>query len=174
VSWDTLAGGVYWSSLRDRVADATDDPVNPVGGDQARAIEELERAYGSREIPFGSWHGDWTPWNMTRVDGSLFVWDWERAEGPVPIGLDLVHFDFDVRVKIDGLSSARAIHDSALELGWRLETLGLPSGLTHLLATLHVLEMTLRFQEARAQGVNVADTIYGPALHAILRSRSAA
>jgi hypothetical protein len=174
VSWNALADGAYWSSLRDRVGDAANDLTNPLGGDQARAVDELERAYGSREVPFGSWHGDWTPWNMTRVDGSLFVWDWERAEGPVPVGLDLLHFDFDVRVKIDGHSPSRAIHESVVELGPRLEALGLPSGLTHLLATLHLLEMTLRFQQARAQGVDVADTIYGPALQAILRSRTAA
>jgi hypothetical protein len=174
VSWDTVAESAYWSSLLDRVTDATDDPTNHMGSDQAHAFEQLELAYGSREVPFGSWHGDWTPWNMTRVDGSLFVWDWERAEGPVPIGLDLAHFDFDVRVKIDGRTPTRAIHESVLESGPRLEALGLPSGLTHLVASLHLLEMTLRFQQARAQGVDVADTIYGPALQAILRSRSAA
>jgi hypothetical protein len=85
-----------------------------------------------------------------------------------------MHFDFDVRVKIDGRPADRAIHDSVLESGPRLEALGLPSGLSHLLATLHLLEMTLRFQQARTQGVHVADTIYGPALRAILSSRPAA
>jgi hypothetical protein len=174
VTWDALAESKYWSSVRRRIEIAERDPSNPVRADHSRAFEQLERAYGSRDIPFGSWHGDWTPWNMTRVDGSLFVWDWERAEGPVPIGLDLVHFDFDVRVKIHGQSPAHAIDGSLLELGPRLETLGLPSGLTHLLVSLHLLEMTLRFQQARAQGVDVADSIYGPALRATLASRAAA
>ena len=174
VAWDRLDASPYWSTLGGRVASACEDTGNVVAGDQELAFKQLEQTYGSRELPFGSWHGDWTPWNMTRVDGSLFVWDWERAEGSVPIGLDLMHFDFDVRVKINGVSPARAIDDSVLEMGPPLETLGLPSGLTNLVASLHVLEMTLRFQEARTQGVDVADTIYGPALRAILRSRSAA
>jgi hypothetical protein len=174
VSWDTAADSTYWSALHARVTEAAADPGNPVGVAQAEALEQLDRAYGSRDIPFGAWHGDWTPWNMTRVDDTLYVWDWERAEGPVPVGLDLMHFDFDVRVKIDGRPAERAVHDSVLESGPRLEALGLPSGLAHLLASLHLLEMTLRFQQARTQGVHVADTIYGPALRAILRSRTAA
>jgi hypothetical protein len=174
VAWSALDDSDFWSSLRRRIEVAQRDPSNPLSTEHTHAFEQLERAYGSRDVPFGSWHGDWTPWNMTRVDDSLFVWDWERAEGPVPVGLDLVHFDFDVRVKIHGRSPAHAIEGSMLELGPRLETLGLPSGLTHLLVSLHLLEMTLRFQQARAQGMDVADSIYGPALRAILASRAAA
>jgi hypothetical protein len=174
VSWDALAASAYWSVVQRRVNDAAGDAGNPVASAQAEAFEQLTTGYGSRDIPFGSWHGDWTPWNMTRVDDTLYVWDWERAEGPVPVGLDLMHFDFDVRVKIQGRPAERAIRDSALESRTRLEALGLPSGLSHLLASLHLLEMTLRFQEARARGVRVADTIYGPALRAILSSSPAA
>ena len=174
VTWDELAESAYWSSLHRRVTDATADPGNAVGPAQAQLFERLAEAYGSREIPFGSWHGDWTPWNMARVDDTLYVWDWERAEGPVPVGLDLMHFDFDVRVKIDGRSAERAVHDSMTASGPRLGALGLPSGLSHLLAALHLLEMTLRFHEARTQGVIVTDTIYGPALRAILSSPTAA
>jgi hypothetical protein len=172
VSWETLAASRYWSGLRERVAGA--GVGDPVGAAQIGAVEQLERSYGTREIPFGTWHGDWTPWNMTRVDDTLYVWDWERAGGPVPVGLDLMHFDFDVRVKIQGRSPEQAIHDSVLETGPRLEALGLPSGLSHALGTLHLLEMTVRFQQARGSGVDVADTIYAPALRAILSSRTAA
>jgi len=173
VSWDALAASPYWSTLQRRVNVAAGDAGNPVGPAQAEAFERLAAGYGARDVPFGSWHGDWTPWNMTRVHDTLYVWDWERAEGPVPVGLDLMHFDFDVRVKIHGRSVKQAIHDSARESGARLEALGLPSGLSDLVATLHLLEMTLRFQEARTLGVNVTDTIYGPALRANLSSRTA-
>ncbi len=174
VTWEALADAPYWAALGERLGAASADPTNPLRGEQAQAFEQLGRVYGTRELPFGSWHGDWTPWNMTRVDGALYVWDWERAEGPVPVGLDLLHFDFDVRVKIDGRSPDLAIRDSVLGTGPRLEALGLPSGLAHLLASVHLLEMTLRFQEARSHGVDVADTIYGPALRAMLDSRAAA
>lgn len=174
VSWDALTASAYWSLLLRRVTEAAADTGNPVGAAQAEAVEQLERGYGTRDVPFGSWHGDWTPWNMTRVDGTLYVWDWERAEGSVPVGLDLMHFDFDVRVKIEGRPAEQAIHASVLASAPRLEALGLPSGLEHLLATLHLLEMTLRFQEARTRGVHVADTIYGPALRSILGARTAA
>jgi hypothetical protein len=174
ITWHTLTSSPYWASVRARVLEAVADRTNPIGADQEALVEILESTYGARDVVFGAWHGDWTPWNMTSVDDTLFVWDWERADDPVPVGLDLVHFDFDVRVKIEGRSPGRAAHASILEDGPRLESLGLPSGMAHLLAGAHLLEMTLRFQQARTQGVDVTDTIYGPALRAMLRSRTAA
>jgi len=45
-------------------------------------------------IRFGTWHGDWTAWNMAVVDGKALVWDWERYEHDVPIGFDALHYAF--------------------------------------------------------------------------------
>ncbi len=165
-----LGRSPYWRELSERLDATSDDGVS--NGAQTAALELLERQAGGRELPFGSWHGDWTPWNMTRADGRLFVWDWERARDGVPVGADLMHFDFDVRVKIDGRTPERAIRESMQELGPRLETLGVPSGLVSALGMLHLLEMSLRFREARAAGLDVEDHIYGPALASAVESRS--
>ena len=52
--------------------------------------------------PFGSWHGDWMPWNLLRSGTDLWVWDWERSASGVPVGLDAAHFRFDIESKIRG------------------------------------------------------------------------
>jgi hypothetical protein len=43
-------------------------------------------------LRYGSWHGDWTPWNLTVADGQVRVWDWEKFQGDVPIGFDTIHY----------------------------------------------------------------------------------
>ena len=47
---------------------------------------------GHRPVDFGSWHGDWAPWNMGYRDDIVQLWDWERFSSPVPIGFDAIHF----------------------------------------------------------------------------------
>jgi hypothetical protein len=47
----------------------------------------------ARPMAVGCWHGDFGPWNMARGgDGMLEVWDWERFETDVPVGLDAAHY----------------------------------------------------------------------------------
>lgn len=42
--------------------------------------------------PVGSWHGDFGPWNMATDGATTQVWDWERFEQDVPVGLDAAHY----------------------------------------------------------------------------------
>ncbi len=51
----------------------------------------LER-YGAVEWSFGPWHGDFGPWNMLRTSSIPMVWDWERFDTQMPVGLDALHF----------------------------------------------------------------------------------
>lgn len=46
----------------------------------------------SGTVPFGSWHGDLGPWNMTTDGTETLIWDWERFNGTVPIGFDAAHY----------------------------------------------------------------------------------
>ena len=43
---------------------------------------------GTAVLSYGSWHGDWTPWNMAITHTGLLVWDWERLDHGVPVGFD--------------------------------------------------------------------------------------
>ena len=55
-----------------------------------------------RPLPLGGWHGDWTPWNMSRRRGRLQLWDWERFETGVPRGLDRCHYGVNAVTRRDG------------------------------------------------------------------------
>ncbi len=161
-----LAESGYWRRTMERI-DRTDNDSD--GGKTLRiAANRIGNDDGATEMMFGRWHGDWTPWNMSVVDGRLFVWDWERSEEDVPIGLDAAHFDFDVRAKIMGDPPDRAIRTSLLRMGRVLQKLGIDRSLAPLLARLHLVEMNLRFQEGQAIGLEVRDAMYLSALRELL------
>jgi hypothetical protein len=63
-------------------------------------------------LRFGSWHGDWTPWNMAGSDDEVMVWDWEHFESGVPLGYDVLHHHVVAGVR-DGLSP-----EAAFERAW--------------------------------------------------------
>ena len=84
---EVVASG-YTSELARTIARA------PHGPDRAQ-LEGLldgllERSRGG-SLTFGSWHGDWTPWNMACTRSGLLLWDWERFAQGVPVGFDVLH-----------------------------------------------------------------------------------
>jgi len=70
------------------------------------ALERLRVASSDRPLPLGAWHGDWTPWNMSRRKGRLQLWDWERFETGVPRGLDRCHYGVNAVTRRDGTDLA--------------------------------------------------------------------
>ncbi len=67
---------------------------------------------GDMLLRFGRGHGDWTPWNMRRLDGRLVVWDWERSRDGVPVGLDALHYGLLVALNARKLPPPRAVADT--------------------------------------------------------------
>ncbi|WP_155838635.1 hypothetical protein [Arthrobacter castelli] len=57
-----------------------------------RLFESFSAVYGNYVLPFGSWHGDFGPWNLNVRDGIPMIWDWERYQTDVPLGIDAVHY----------------------------------------------------------------------------------
>lgn len=86
---------------------------------------------------FGRCHGDWVPWNLGDVDGSLVVWDWEYSEASAPLGLDEVHGRYQI---------ARIVHGQSDELAFDA------SGATGREALLHPLLVLSRRSWAAATG----------------------
>lgn len=76
--------------------------------------DAISSAAGGIQFSIGAWHGDWTPWNMAISRGRLQLWDWERFETGVPLGLDIVHFAVNAVTRRAGFDVV-AIRD-ALEL----------------------------------------------------------
>jgi hypothetical protein len=69
-------------------------------------LDGLAGLASDRRLPIGAWHGDWTPWNQSRSRGRLQLWDWERFEVGVPIGLDRVHYAVNAKLRSDGATPA--------------------------------------------------------------------
>lgn len=84
-----LGDSEYWARLRDRVAAVCEQPD---GAALAGAAEALEAWAGRLPLSYGSWHGDWTRWNMAVLADTLLVWDWERFTSGVPLGFDALHY----------------------------------------------------------------------------------
>jgi hypothetical protein len=162
----TLGDSPFWRRTVERVNRT--EAGSDTGHELRAAADRIEQDDGDSELFFGRSHGDWTPWNMTVADGRLFVWDWERSEDDVPMGLDAAHFDFEVRAKIKGDPPDRAVRGSLLRARRPLERMGIDGSLAPLLARLHLIEMSLRFQEGQATGLEVRDSMYLSALRELL------
>jgi hypothetical protein len=104
------------------------------------AAGRIGETYGGDEVGFGSWHGDWTPWNMAWHGGRVQLWDWERFDPDVPAGLDLLHYRLQTG---DGYGTWP---DPAI-----LGPLGQEGRTAAITTELYVLELTRRYLVA-AQG----------------------
>ena len=145
-----LAETPFWRRLVDR-ADARATAPRRAASLALRWIEDL---HGRRPIWHGSWHGDWAPQNMSTVGGRLHVWDWERAADGAPLGLDLVHYLFQVefrrRPNVRRAADV-AIHRAAASL----RLLGVPDEDHALMMVCYLAELLLRYEEGRDAGALV-------------------
>ena len=79
----------WWQQISGQIALLGTDVV---GADRLReARDALAEALSGAVLPMASWHGDLTPWNMSRQPSGIAVWDWERYAAAVPWGFDLAH-----------------------------------------------------------------------------------
>ena len=112
-----------------------------------RLHEALAARHGGTTLAFGAWHGDWGPWNMSWLDGISQVWDWERYERGVPVGLDAVHYralPALLQAGDPGLAATTLDGPAARAVG---EVLGQSAGSTQITAVIdsYLLELGTRF-----------------------------
>jgi hypothetical protein len=113
-----LRDSTYWLGLGDRLDGlGADDGGRGVGRALRTAYERIGERAGDVRLRFGSWHGDWTPWNMATLRDTLLVWDWERFDHGVPLGFDAIHHAFQGAVVRDGIdpepAAARCVEEAA-------------------------------------------------------------
>jgi hypothetical protein len=164
ISRRPFAASPYLAGLRRRVEAA--GPALPEASAKTLTglLDGLASRYGSLEVTFGTWHGDWSPWNFARAGDRLYVLDWEHARPAVPYGLDVVHFHYQVAfiLRRMGLAAALALtRERGLPL---LERLGVESGAFPLYLDVHLLEVFLRANEAMRAGGGTIGRFYEPAL----------
>ncbi|MDG6105404.1 hypothetical protein Daura_47540 [Dactylosporangium aurantiacum] len=97
----------YWTRLRARLDTVAE---HQEGGALRTAAERIARAAGGVQLTYGSWHGDWSPWNMAVLADTILVWDWERFTPGVPIGYDALHHALQVGIGREA-SAAQAVND---------------------------------------------------------------
>jgi hypothetical protein len=143
-SSQTLEGSLLWQRSRG-VADRLEDQRHRER--LVRAMDLLaDRAQG-RSWDIGAWHGDWTPWNMARRGNVVQLWDWERFETGVIVGLDRYHYAVNEFCRTHGMSVS-AIH-AALQTLVRDDGAG-PDA--RVLAGIYLVAITVRYLSL-AQGL---------------------
>jgi hypothetical protein len=132
----------YWLGLRSRLADC---PQRHLAASLLEVLSGLEPAVAATSLAFGSWHGDWTPWNMTMLDGRVMVWDWERFETGVPVGYDAIHYRLQDAVSRDGVAPQDAAEATLAGAAEALAPFGIEAAAAPLVATLYLMEIAIRY-----------------------------
>jgi hypothetical protein len=132
----------YWRGLTGRLAAADPTP------DRSRllaSLDDMGRRAGARELRFGAWHGDWTPWNMAITAAGLLVWDWERFSTGVPLGFDVLHWWLQSQV-VPGQRDPRAAAAGCITGAPRLlAPLDIPAAESRLTALAYLAEIATRY-----------------------------
>jgi hypothetical protein len=149
----SLGGSDYELELLPRIASVPDVGRREV---LARLFDLVRSEAADAVLTFGSWHGDWTPWNMSRTNAGLLVWDWERSGRPVPVGLDVVHHRFQYRWRGGRESVVAAGSAAGIESSDTLVRLGVDEPNHELLLRLYLFELMLRFEEGKDVGLSVS------------------
>jgi hypothetical protein len=163
----TLADSGWWAGLKDRLA-----PIAKAGAAAVLdpTLERLEGQAGAR-LAFGTWHGDWGPWNLRATADRLLVWDWERSADGVPLGFDLLHFGYQTALQGLGQPPAAAIATGRDRAAPHLAALGQRPGTGELLCDLYLLERLCRAAEAEVSAVTGRPDTVGAALLGVLGRR---
>ncbi len=133
----------YWRGLRSRLEACGDrEPVAAL----LRVMADMQATAEVTSLAFGSWHGDWTPWNMAFSGERVLVWDWERFDTGVPIGYDALHYQLQGAVERSHGAGAQAAAEVALFTApMRLGSLGVRPGSAVFVAALYLLEIATRY-----------------------------
>jgi hypothetical protein len=139
---EPLAGGAYLRQLRCHLAAAEEGAERAA---LANALGTLARAKGDTALTYGSWHGDWAPWNMANTAQGLLVWDWERFAVGVPLGFDALHHWLQAEVgprHRDPLGAATSCPERAVGL---LAPFGVAAPQARLTAVLYLADLATRY-----------------------------
>ena len=165
----TLAEGPILPALRARIERTAFVPDLPHRDRVTDAIDRLEGDEGTTVMAFGTWHGDWVPWNMAWVGNTLHVFDWEHGRSGVPVGFDVVDFGFRVGQNLHSQDVATAIAEAESGAAGPLAELGIAPGQVRLVANLYLAELATRALEASAEGAGVSPVLYPDVFEVLVR-----
>jgi hypothetical protein len=131
----------YWQELRGRLHEVAD---RPEAAGLASAAELLVKHAGDTVFRYGSWHGDWAPWNMANLAETLLVWDWERFATGVPMGFDAVHHELQTRIQSTG-DARDAVEQTVCRAAELLAPFGVPAAGREVTALLYLVDLATRY-----------------------------
>lgn len=113
----------------------------------AAALDELAEASARHDVALvhGSWHGDWTPWNMTSDGARAYVWDWERFASGVPYGFDALHLRLQRAIVREGQHPRTAVEHLIGSAAAILAPYGVARPAATTTAALYLSEIGLRY-----------------------------
>jgi hypothetical protein len=166
-----LDGSPWWRSLRTRIGQGVTDSTARTQLEQIADI--IERRYGRAALEFGSWHGDFVPWNLARLGERVYAWDWESSSADTPVGFDALHYYLQVAFVARRRPLAEAARRASQYAGLALDALGITPDTRELVAALHLVELFTRHEEARSSA-EVIDARFYPAVAQLLAASLAA
>jgi hypothetical protein len=167
----TLGDSVWWHELQRRLGPLRQRATDRAAAVLATVLESLGREAAGVRLAFGTWHGDWGPWNMRATPDRLLVWDWERSGDGVPVGLDLLHFGYLTGVQGLRRPPAEAAAASLRGAAPMLGGLGQEPDAGELLLDLYLLELFCRASEAEASVITGRPDAIGTDLLDVLDRR---
>jgi hypothetical protein len=143
----------YWQHLMARLEAAGDGPEHAALGS---ALARLESLACAATLRFGSWHGDWTPWNMASTAEGLLVWDWERFTTPAPTGFDALHCWLQAEVTRNRREPAETAKACVRRAPVLLEPFGVAGHEARLTALLYLADLSVRYLADRQEKAGAA------------------
>ncbi len=144
-SEQTLAASGYWEDLGSRVAG-----LQGLSADGLRAaMTDLRDPASRTRLRFGSWHGDWTRWNMSYARDQVVAWDWERFASGVPAGFDAFHYELQTLVRQRELTPRTALQATLARAGTIMSPFGVPPESAGLVVAAYLLEIGSRYLHDR-------------------------
>jgi hypothetical protein len=166
-----LGASPWWQALRTRISNGVADST--ARAQLEHAADGIERSYCRTALEFGSWHGDLVPWNMARLGGQVYVWDWESFAPDAPIGFDALHYCLQVAFVARKSPLAKAAILASQHARPALDALGVAENIQDLVAALHLMELFVRHEEARSSTGAIDDRFYPVVAHLLERSLAA-
>lgn len=161
-----LIGGPYWRELTGRALQ-----VAGFSGDRDRmegAIQELAADHSTIVVAHCMSHGDLAPWNMLHTRDSINVWDWERASAIRPLGMDVLHFTFEVAYQRESRSPSDALDVALQRSGRALTDLGVAPDAHEPIRDVYVLDRLTRLLEGRQATISVDPRLLRSLLKSII------
>ena len=149
----------YWRRLAARIDDVGHGEADNADGQHAMlraALGRLPSLAGPTVLGFGSWHGDWTPWNMACTRSGLLVWDWERFGAGAPVGFDALHYWLQAEVVPGRSDPARAAVECVRRAPALLKPLGVTPAQARLTALLYLADLSARYLADRQEQAGAA------------------